>query len=127
MDLPFKNDHFQIVSVAFGLRNIEDTDHGLKEIIRVCRPGGRVAVLEFSQPAYQPLKAIYNSYFRHVLPRIGQWMARNDKSAYEYLPSSVREFPCGQELADRMQAAGLQQVQFVPMTFGIATLYTGVK
>ncbi len=127
MDLPFKNDHFQIVSVAFGLRNIEDTDHGLKEIIRVCRPGGRVAVLEFSQPAYQPLKAIYNSYFRHVLPRIGQWMARNDKSAYEYLPSSVREFPCGQELADRMQAAGLHQVQFVPMTFGIATLYTGVK
>jgi len=86
-----------------------------------------VAVLEFSQPTFKPLKVIYNFYFRHVLPRIGQWMSRNDKSAYEYLPSSVREFPCGQILADRMRAAGLHQVQFVPMTFGIATLYTGVK
>ncbi len=127
MELPFADDHFQIVSVAFGLRNIEDTDHGLKEIIRVCKPGGRVAVLEFSKPHRQPFQGIYNIYFRHVLPRIGQSMARNSKSAYEYLPSSVAEFPCGQELANRMQAAGLRNVEFVPMTFGIATLYTGMK
>jgi demethylmenaquinone methyltransferase/2-methoxy-6-polyprenyl-1,4-benzoquinol methylase len=127
MDLPLKSDHFQIVSVAFGLRNIEETDRGLREIIRVCQPGGRVAILEFSSPRRQPLKAIYGFYFQKVLPRIGQWIARNDKDAYEYLPSSVGRFPCGEELAERMQAAGLRQVEFKPLTFGIVTLYTGVK
>ena len=127
MHLPFEDDHFQIVSVAFGLRNIEDTNRGLAEIVRVCRPGGRVAVLEFSQPLRQPLKGLYSFYFRQILPRVGQWLARNDQSAYEYLPSSVGQFPCGPELVRHMEAVGLRDVDFVPMTFGIATLYTGVK
>ena len=70
--LPLPDDHFQIVCVAFGLRNITDTDRGLREMARVCRPGGRVAVLEFSQPGWQPFRAIYGWYFRNVLPRIGQ-------------------------------------------------------
>jgi demethylmenaquinone methyltransferase/2-methoxy-6-polyprenyl-1,4-benzoquinol methylase len=127
MDLPFDTDRFQIVSVAFGLRNVEDTDQGLREMVRVCRKGGRVAILEFSQPRLQPFKCIYNLYFRHVLPRIGQWMARNDKSAYEYLPSSVGQFPCGEELANRLRSVGLSGVTWRPMTFGIATLYWGTK
>ena len=94
---------------------------------RVAAPGGRVAVLEFSTPTWQPFKAIYAWYFQHVLPRIGQWLARNDHQAYAYLPASVREFASGQALADRMRTAGLSPVEFHPFTFGIATLYVGTK
>jgi demethylmenaquinone methyltransferase/2-methoxy-6-polyprenyl-1,4-benzoquinol methylase len=125
--LPFEDDHFQVVSVAFGLRNVADTDQGLREMVRVCRPGGKVAVLEFSMPSWQPFRGLYGWYFRHVLPRIGQLFARNRLSAYEYLPQSVGEFPSGQALADRMKAAGLASVQWHPLTLGIATLYVGVK
>ena len=127
MDLPFESDHFQVVSVAFGIRNVEDTDQGLQEIVRVCQPGGRVAVLEFSKPSIWPLSSIYQFYFRHVLPRIGQMMAKNDKSAYAYLPSSVSQFPSGQAFADRMTGAGLHNIKMFPMTWGVATLYLGVK
>ena len=125
--LPFPDDHFQVVSVAFGLRNVADTDQGLREMTRVCQPGGRVAVLEFSLPRWQPFKAIYGWYFRHVLPRIGQWLARNSASAYEYLPASVSEFPSGDALATKMQSAGLREVRLYSLTLGVATLYVGVK
>ena len=125
--LPFPDDTFQIVCVAFGLRNVSDTDAGLREMVRVCRPGGRVAVLEFSTPTAWPLGAMYAWYFRHVLPRIGQALARNTQAAYNYLPQSVGSFPQGEALAERMQAAGLNDVEFHPFTFGIATLYDGTK
>jgi demethylmenaquinone methyltransferase/2-methoxy-6-polyprenyl-1,4-benzoquinol methylase len=125
--LPFDDDRFQIVSVAFGLRNVSDTDQGLREMARVCRPGGRVAVLEFSMPRRQPLRSAYGWYFHRVLPRVGQWLARNDQSAYHYLPDSVGEFPSYEALAARMQAAGLRDVKFHPLTLGVATLYVGVK
>lgn len=125
--LPYPDNQFQCVSVAFGLRNIADTDQGLAEMTRVCRPGGQVLVLEFSKPNVLGLRQAYNAYFKHVLPRIGQWFARNNKSAYKYLPESVSHFPDGQELADRMQAAGLQDVTFKPLTFGVCTIYIGVK
>ncbi len=125
--LPFPDDHFQIVSVAFGLRNVADTDQGLREMTRVCRSGGRVAVLEFSMPRWQPFKAVYGWYFRHVLPRLGRWLARNKSNAYDYLPVSVGEFPQGEALAERMRAAGLSRVDYYPFTMGIATLYVGVK
>jgi len=127
MELPFESHRFRIVSVAFGIRNVEDIDQGLREIVRVCRPKGRVAILEFSKPTIWPLDGIYNFYFRHVLPRIGQSMAKNDKSAYEYLPSSVSQFPCGQAFADCMTAAGLHDIKMFPMTLGVATLYLGTK
>lgn len=127
LELPFPDDHFQIVSVAFGLRNIADTDRGLREMTRVCQVGGRVAVLEFSLPRWQPFKLIYGWYFHHVLPRVGQWLARNSQQAYEYLPASVSQFPSGEQLCQQMRDAGLREATFVPLTFGVATLYVGVK
>lgn len=125
--LPFDDNQFQIVSVAFGLRNVSDTRLGLKEMIRVCQPGGRVAVLEFSLPGNRLLRGLYLWYFRHVLPKIGQLLARNRQSAYNYLPASVSEFPYGQQLADIMTDCGLTNVTWTPLTFGVATLYLGEK
>lgn len=125
--LPFPDDYFALVCVAFGLRNVTDTDRGLREMARVCRPGGRVVVLEFSMPRRQPLRAIYCWYFRHVLPRIGQALARNRQDAYRYLPESVGEFPSGDALVERMRAAGLARLTYRPLTLGVATLYLGVK
>ena len=125
--LPLPDDTYQIVSVAFGLRNVSDTDRGLAEMVRTCKPGGKVAVLEFTTPRRQPLKGFYGWYFRNVLPRIGQVLMRNNSAAYEYLPESVGEFLQYERLAERMTAAGLIDVRFYPMTFGIATLYVGEK
>lgn len=125
--LPFPSDRFNIVTVAFGLRNVADTDAGLAEMTRVCTPGGRVAVLEFSSPEWQPFKGIYSWYFRNVLPRIGQMIARNAESAYSYLPESVGEFPQGEALAERMRRVGLIEVSYRPLTLGVATLYVGKK
>jgi demethylmenaquinone methyltransferase/2-methoxy-6-polyprenyl-1,4-benzoquinol methylase len=125
--LPLPADAFQIVCVAFGLRNVADTDRGLVEMARVCAPGGRVAVLEFSTPTRQPVKAAYGWYFRRVLPRIGQFFARNSCDAYEYLPSSVGEFPQGEALLERMRLAELTELRSYPLTLGVATLYVGTK
>jgi len=125
--LPFDDNRFQIVSVAFGLRNVSDTDKGLEEMVRVCAPGGQVAVLEFSMPRRQPVRAIYGWFFRNVLPRIGHWFTRSNENAYSYLPASVGEFTSGEALAERMRSAGLRDVKLHPFTFGVATLYVGVK
>lgn len=125
--LPFDSDRFQIVSVAFGLRNVADTDLGLREMTRVCMSGGKVAVLEFSMPTLPVFKQFYGWYFRNVLPRIGQLFAKNKEEAYQYLPDSVGQFPSGEALAKRMREAGLKEVKFYPLTLGLATLYVGVK
>lgn len=127
LQLPFNDNQFQIVSVAFGLRNVSDTVGGLREMTRVCQPGGRVAVLEFSMPTNRLFGAVYRWYFRNILPRIGQLLARNTEAAYNYLPQSVSQFPQGNELTGMMQTAGLTQTVFIPLTFGIATLYVGTK
>ncbi|HVW03332.1 MAG TPA: ubiquinone/menaquinone biosynthesis methyltransferase, partial [Planctomycetaceae bacterium] len=87
--LPFGDRQFQVVSVAFGLRNVTDTRQGLREMTRVCRPGGRVMVLEFSLPENRLIRGVYRWYFRNILPRVGQLLARNSHAAYEYLPQSV--------------------------------------
>jgi demethylmenaquinone methyltransferase/2-methoxy-6-polyprenyl-1,4-benzoquinol methylase len=126
-NLPLSSNTFQIVCVAFGLRNVADTNRGLTEMVRVAAPGGRVAVLEFSSPARQPLKGIYGWYFCHVLPRIGRLFARESGDAYEYLPQSVGEFPQGEAMCQRMREAGLADVRRYPLTFGVATLYVGMK
>lgn len=125
--LPFPDDMFQVVSVAFGLRNMADTDAGLAEMFRVCRPGGRVAVLEFSMASMWPIGPLYRWYFRRLLPWVGQAVARNEEAAYNYLPASVGAFPEGQALAERLLAAGLRDVWFRPFTFGVSTLYVGEK
>jgi len=125
--VPLQSDQFDIVCVAFGLRNVADTDAGLAEMTRVCAPGGKVAVLEFSTPNWQPFKAVYGWYFRNVLPRIGRLLSRSSADAYSYLPNSVGEFPQGEQLVERMQAAGLTEVTFQGLTLGVATLYVGKK
>ena len=125
--LPFGDNQFQIVSVAFGLRNVTRTDVGLSEMTRVCQPGGKVVVLEFSTPTNRLFRAFYLWYFRNILPLIGQLLMRNQQAAYNYLPASVSEFPQGEALADMMRTAGLEQVIYKPLTFGIATLYIGTK
>jgi demethylmenaquinone methyltransferase / 2-methoxy-6-polyprenyl-1,4-benzoquinol methylase len=126
-NLPLADSQFEIVCVAFGLRNVCDADRGLAEMARVCAPGGQVAVLEFSAPGWQPLKAIYGWYFRHILPRVGQLLARNRHAAYNYLPESVGQFPQGEQLADRFRAVGLADITLHSLTGGIATLYVGTK
>jgi demethylmenaquinone methyltransferase/2-methoxy-6-polyprenyl-1,4-benzoquinol methylase len=125
--LPFPDANFQVVTVAFGLRNIQDTDQGLRELTRVCAPGGKIAVLEFSTPTLPGIRQAYQLYFKHVLPRIGQRLARNDSGAYEYLPNSVLEFPSGAALVERMERAGMIDVRVWPLTFGVASLYIGLR
>jgi demethylmenaquinone methyltransferase/2-methoxy-6-polyprenyl-1,4-benzoquinol methylase len=125
--LPFADDRFQIVSVAFGLRNVANTEQGLREMARVCAPGGRVIVLEFSLPRNRLIGGIYGWYFRNILPRLGQVLSRNRQSAYSYLPDSVSEFPSGERLAAMMKSCGLERVTWQPLTIGLATVYVGAK
>lgn len=126
-NLPFDDDTFQIVSAAFGLRNVADTRAGLSEMIRVARPGGRVAILEFSRPRTPILRWLYLAYFRHLLPRIGKSVSKSSGDAYEYLPASVLAFPDGEEMVNLLREMGLVDVRSHPLTFGIATLYVGRK
>lgn len=125
--LPLPSDTFGVVTVAFGLRNVNDTAGGLDEMIRVARPGGKVAILEFSRPRGPVLGRIYMGFFRHILPRVGQAIAPNQYDAYDYLPTSVLQFPDGQAMLDLMAERGLTELRQYPLTFGIATLYVGVK
>jgi demethylmenaquinone methyltransferase/2-methoxy-6-polyprenyl-1,4-benzoquinol methylase len=125
--LPFPDNAFQITTVAFGLRNVTDTDRGLAEMVRVTQPGGKVAILEFSQPRGWFFARLYRFYFRYVLPFVGQAISRSKDNAYRYLPASVLEFPDGEALAERLRHHGLHEVRWHPLTFGIATLYIGTK
>ena len=125
--LPFPDDQFQIVCVAFGLRNVTDTDRGIAEMVRVTKPGGRVAILEFSRPRGWFFGRMYRFYFRRLLPLVGGLVSRDRDNAYRYLPESVMEFPDGEALAERLRGHGLTEVRWHPFTFGIATLYVGLR
>ena len=123
--LPFPDDHFDVVTVAFGLRNMTHKDLALKEMNRVLKPRGKLLVLEFSKVA-QPLRKAYDWYSFKVLPRLGKVVAGDDAS-YRYLAESIRMHPDQETLKTMMQDAGLERVQYYNLTAGVAALHTGIK
>lgn len=125
LHLPAGGGSFDLVTSAFGFRNLADYDAGLREIFRVLRPEGEVGILDFGEPQGL-VGAFYHFYFRHVLPKIGT-MISGVRGPYAYLPASVARFPAPGEMLDRMRAAGFTEVSWTPYTFGIAGLYRGRK
>ncbi len=123
--LPFADGTFDAVTVAFGVRNFEDLDHGLAELVRVTAAGGVVLVLELSRPG-GPLGPALRAWARFVPPLVGR-LVSGDPAAYAYLPASVERFPSGRAMCERLQAAGLGRVRATPLTGGVATLYEGVR
>lgn len=123
--LPFRDGHFDLVSVAFGLRNMTHKDLALAEMCRVLRPGGRLLVLEFSTVA-PPLEKLYDWYSFKVLPRLGQWVA-GDADSYRYLAESIRMHPGQEELKALMKKSGFNHVDFHNMTGGVVALHVGIK
>jgi demethylmenaquinone methyltransferase / 2-methoxy-6-polyprenyl-1,4-benzoquinol methylase len=123
LQLPFPDQSFDLITSAFGFRNLADYDAGLREIFRVLRPGGECGILEFSEPQGMRGK-IYDVYFKSVLPRIGRLISGNS-GAYSYLPASVERFPPPPEILSRMKAAGFREASWTPYTFGIAGLFRG--
>lgn len=124
MDLPFENASFDVVTVAFGLRNMANYQGALEEMRRVLRPGGHLLVLDFSLPA-GALRKPYQWYLHRILPKLAGWLTRQ-ADAYEYLGGSIEEFPMGEAMAGLMRQCGFEEVDVNPVTFGVATIYTGV-
>jgi demethylmenaquinone methyltransferase/2-methoxy-6-polyprenyl-1,4-benzoquinol methylase len=125
LNLPFPNKHFDLVTSAFGFRNLADYDAGLREIVRVLRPGGECGILDFGEPK-GAMGALYRIYFKQVLPRVGT-MISGVRGPYAYLPASVERFPPPEEMLARMKQAGLTEADWTPYTFGIAGLFHGKK
>jgi demethylmenaquinone methyltransferase / 2-methoxy-6-polyprenyl-1,4-benzoquinol methylase len=125
-NIPFQENNFDAVTVAFGVRNFENLDKGLSEIYRVIRPGGMVVVLEFSRPRGFPFRQLYNFYFKFILPKIGRFIS-SDKAAYTYLPESVEAFPDGEDFLHRLNTVGFKNTKCKALTFGISSIYTGSK
>ena len=124
--LPIANDSVDVVSVAFGLRNLIDYQMGIREMSRVLRPGGRLTILEFATPPSRLVRTLYFAYLRHALPRLGGWIT-GDRSAYSYLDRTIRAFPPPDAVVRMMEAAGLREATFEPLTMGIAALYRGIQ
>lgn len=125
-NLNYSDTYFDAVTVAFGVRNYEDLDKGLKEMYRVTKNKGHVYILEFSKPTAFPVKQLYSFYFSAILPLLGKSVSK-DNSAYSYLPESVQSFPDGQDFLKHLSDAGYHDVQQVKLSFGIASLYLGTK
>lgn len=124
--MPFATGEFDVVMCAYGVRNFEHLEAGLKEMCRVIRPGGKVVILEFSHPSKSPVKQFYKFYFRFILPTLGKLVSKHSR-AYTYLPESVMAFPEGQKFCDILTKCGFSQAKARPLTFGITTLYTAIK
>ena len=126
MNLPVGNESVHAATIAFGIRNVVQPEAACRELVRVLRVGGRVAILEFGTPSSRVFAPVYHWYSRHILPRIGRAVSRHE-AAYTYLPESIGAFPYGDEFAGILTAAGFSQVQARPFMFGAVYLYTGVK
>ncbi len=126
MRLPFDDNMFDAVTIAFGLRNLSNVEHGLVELGRILKPGGRLAVLEFSTPIVPGFGRLFNFYFSHILPRIGGAIS-GSYGAYEYLPDSVSKFPDQKRLTTMIEQTGFGEVGYTNLTGGIAALHSGTK
>ena len=125
-NLPFSDNYFDAYTVGFGVRNFENLEKGLSEMLRVLKPGGQAVILEFSKPKKFPVKQLYNFYFKYILPGIGNAISK-DKAAYTYLPESVDAFPEGDDFLQILSKTGYNKVSAHPLLFGIATIYRGEK
>ena len=125
-NMPFKDDTFDAITVGFGVRNFENLDTGLKEIYRVLKPGGVLAILETSQPEKFPMKQLFKLYSKYIIPTIGSIFSK-DKSAYSYLPESAAAFPYGKKFNNILQKNGFNNATDKPLTFGIASMYLATK
>lgn len=125
-NLNFPDNTFDAITVAFGVRNFQNLNAGLKEIHRVLKPGGKLVVLEFSMPRAFPIKQLYNFYFRNLTPFFGKLFSK-DARAYTYLNESVEAFPDRERFTSLMSEAGFKNPDFENLTFGISSIYTGVK
>jgi len=123
LHLPFPDGHFDLVTTAFGFRNLADYDAGLREIVRVLRPGGQCGILDFGEPRGL-LGKVYRIYFKKVLPAVGTVIS-GVQGPYKYLPASVERFPAPEEMIERMKQAGFREASWTPYTFGVAGLYRG--
>lgn len=126
MNLPVASESVHAATIAFGIRNVVQPEAACKELVRVLRPGGRLAILEFGTPGSRVFGPIYQWYSRHILPRIGRALSRHD-AAYSYLPESIGAFAYGAEFARILNVAGFSQVETRPLLFGAVYLYTGQK
>lgn len=124
--LSFPDNRFDAVTVAFGVRNFEDLDKGLREINRVLKENGHLVILELSEPEWFPMKQLYNMYSKVIIPAIGR-MLSHDKKAYTYLPKSIKAFPQGEVMQDILHRAGFRKVEFKRLSLGICTLYFATK
>jgi demethylmenaquinone methyltransferase/2-methoxy-6-polyprenyl-1,4-benzoquinol methylase len=124
--LPVRDGAADLVTAAFGFRNLANYRKGLEEMLRVLKPGGTAAILEFSTPPNALFRAAYNTYSRRILPRVGALFS-GEPEAYSYLPESVRQFPAAEELAAQMREAGFAQVTFHHMTFGVVALHIAMR
>jgi len=125
-NLRFEENKFDAVTVAFGVRNFENLEMGLTEILRVMKPGAMLVILEFSRPRTFPFRQIYHFYFKIILPKIGRLISK-DKSAYTYLPASVEAFPDGVAFENILRNVGFKETSCKPVTFGISSIYTARK
>ena len=127
LTLPFLDNTFDIVSVGFGIRNVSDLEMGIREMVRVAAPGGRVVILEFTQPVNPLFRSLYYFYFSKILPFVGNLISRSKDDAYGYLPRSVMKFPNCDALKSVMEQCGLTDVRFHRKTFGIVAIHVGKK
>ena len=124
--IPFHENRFEAVTIAFGIRNAEDPEQVLKEMLRVLKPSGRALVLEFSLPRNALMRGIFLFYLRHILPHLGAFLS-GDRNAYRYLNRTIEDFPFASKFCFMMKEAGFQNIKETPLTFGVATIYQGEK